>query len=382
MKKFFSLFIVTLFSVSMWAAQGGTLTATMSPIYPTETVTLTYDGTGTNFANWTPECFIHAWLIDKNDNNLSYGTDWETAPANFGALDGKLKMTLVSQGIYTISMNIKTFFGVADEDLDKIGKLGIIVRAANVEDNDNNKTNDMTLSVAYELYMKNSWGTAEWTWKEMTWNSTNKNFKLENVVFGGGGVNINGAESETGKIYVALGDFEGDAIETNDTVTLVYTPSTGAVTATLLGKYRPTIKLWGAMEGDWTDGDDFVLANDRNSASLSVNFATTGHYRFKVKSNGTALGKSNSGDYNLHSGHTSVSGLGDGAEAINLDVSRTGNYTFTYTFATSTLSVVYPNPTALDNTADEAKAIKRIENGQLVIYKNGVRYNALGAEVK
>ena len=38
--------------------------------------------------------------------------------------------------------------------------------------------------------------------------------------------------------------------------------------------------------------------------------------------------------------------------------------------------------TALDNTADEAKAIKRIENGQLVIYKNGVRYNALGAEIK
>ena len=38
--------------------------------------------------------------------------------------------------------------------------------------------------------------------------------------------------------------------------------------------------------------------------------------------------------------------------------------------------------TALDNTADEAKTIKRIENGQLVIYKNGVRYNALGAEIK
>lgn len=38
--------------------------------------------------------------------------------------------------------------------------------------------------------------------------------------------------------------------------------------------------------------------------------------------------------------------------------------------------------TALDNTAVEVKAIKLMENGQLVIIKNGVKYNALGAEVK
>jgi len=36
--------------------------------------------------------------------------------------------------------------------------------------------------------------------------------------------------------------------------------------------------------------------------------------------------------------------------------------------------------TAIDNTNDEVKTIKRIENGQLVIIKNGVRYNALGAQ--
>lgn len=37
-------------------------------------------------------------------------------------------------------------------------------------------------------------------------------------------------------------------------------------------------------------------------------------------------------------------------------------------------------PSAIDNTNDEVKTIKRIENGQLVIIKNGVRYNALGAQ--
>ena len=37
-------------------------------------------------------------------------------------------------------------------------------------------------------------------------------------------------------------------------------------------------------------------------------------------------------------------------------------------------------PTAIDNTAVESKAVKFFENGQLVIIKNGVKYNALGAQ--
>ena len=42
-----------------------------------------------------------------------------------------------------------------------------------------------------------------------------------------------------------------------------------------------------------------------------------------------------------------------------------------------------PGPgTALDNIAVEAKAIKMIKNGQLIIIKNGVQYNAQGAVVK
>ena len=38
-------------------------------------------------------------------------------------------------------------------------------------------------------------------------------------------------------------------------------------------------------------------------------------------------------------------------------------------------------PTALSNIAVESKAIKFFENGQLVIIKNGVKYNALGAQL-
>ena len=38
-------------------------------------------------------------------------------------------------------------------------------------------------------------------------------------------------------------------------------------------------------------------------------------------------------------------------------------------------------PTAISNTAIESKAVKTVENGQLVIIKNGVKYNALGAQL-
>lgn len=41
-----------------------------------------------------------------------------------------------------------------------------------------------------------------------------------------------------------------------------------------------------------------------------------------------------------------------------------------------------PTGDAVENTAIEVKAVKRIENGQIVIEKNGKNYNALGAEVK
>ena len=38
-------------------------------------------------------------------------------------------------------------------------------------------------------------------------------------------------------------------------------------------------------------------------------------------------------------------------------------------------------PSDISNTAAESKAVKSIENGQLVIIKNGVKYNALGAQL-
>ena len=50
------------------------------------------------------------------------------------------------------------------------------------------------------------------------------------------------------------------------------------------------------------------------------------------------------------------------------------------TVAGGTIELIYGE--GIENTADEAKATKLIEAGQVVIIRNGIRYNALGIEVK
>lgn len=53
-----------------------------------------------------------------------------------------------------------------------------------------------------------------------------------------------------------------------------------------------------------------------------------------------------------------------------------------YENATVELLIADQNYTAVENVTAAGQAVKRIENGQLVIEKNGVKYNVLGAEIK
>ena len=55
-----------------------------------------------------------------------------------------------------------------------------------------------------------------------------------------------------------------------------------------------------------------------------------------------------------------------------------------YTASKIKLGAVLPADTesAVDNVNAAVKSVKRIENGQLVIIKNGVKFNALGAEIR
>ena len=74
--------------------------------------------------------------------------------------------------------------------------------------------------------------------------------------------------------------------------------------------------------------------------------------------------------------------LTDDGHDIILIPANTGAYTFQFTPGTKKFSAVYPVAAAIDNTEVAEKVVKTMENGQLVIIKNGVRYNAQGPMVR
>ena len=73
-----------------------------------------------------------------------------------------------------------------------------------------------------------------------------------------------------------------------------------------------------------------------------------------------------------------VAGSGNSTLAADLE----GEYTFTWTFETNTLVIEFPATVGIDNTDAAIKAIKYFENGQLIIEKNGVKFNAQGTIIK
>ena len=149
MKKIYFVLLGLFLSFNLAIAkQGGVLTCNPDPIDPSLPVTVSYDGTGTNFANWEPKCHIHAWVVSKSDPSKSIANmDWANCKgdADYAALDSKVKMTKTAIGKYEITLTIKDFFGLTDDQVADAGKLGIIVRAQ--YGGDDNQTSDMFLAI-------------------------------------------------------------------------------------------------------------------------------------------------------------------------------------------------------------------------------------------
>ena len=337
-----------------------------------------------------------------------------------------------------------------------------------------------------KYYLKNNWDGGSWTWREMTQVGADQ-YKLNNVVFGGSGVNFNTAESDEGATWVAMGDFTGDIVKALDTVNFDFTPSTGVVYVQVIGAYiapatntytvagssadlfgtewdptntandmtlkegtmyeiiyedvtlaagtisfkvclnhawttaypasdynlniaeagiykititfntsnnavnavaektgsavvLPTVKMHGTFTGagNWFDTDNFTAAADEQTASLTLTLEAR-EIEFGVKVNGawTANGAT------ITRANPSTS-LASGSGNMHLTADVAGDYTFTWTYATQTLAVTFPatDPTNLENANAENTVVKVIENGQLFIIKNGIRYNVTGVMVK
>jgi len=140
-------------------------------------------------------------------------------------------------------------------------------------------------------------------------------------------------------------------------VTITFNPFTFAVSAEAELQQEevvvPTVNMHANFTGSWADTEDFVKAANDETASLTLNLAY-GSYEFGVNvdgswtANGAAFTRANPA-------HEVVSGEGN----LTLDVDQAGSYTFTWTYATNTLSVTYPTlvPAKFYVTGDTALVV-------------------------
>lgn len=101
----------------------------------------------------------------------------------------------------------------------------------------------------------------------------------------------------------------------------------------------PTVKMSGTFAGStWTETDEFEVASNEESASLTINNLPAGDYDFKM-----IIGNSwhGNGQTYLRS-NASAENIGDG-DNMKLTADKAGNYTFKWTYATNKLEITYPN---------------------------------------
>lgn len=152
----------------------------------------------------------------------------------------------------------------------------------------------------------------------------------------------------------------------------------------------PAISIVGNFPGEGTWGPDahpMTIAEDK--ASASVTFALeAGSYEMKVWLEGFYLSLNGEGEtkyqINRDWNHAdNVNKVNDGGRNFEFVADQTGNYTFTWTFASQNLVVAFPEiPSAVENIEVAGKSVKRIVDGQLIIIRDGKTFNVLGAEVK
>lgn len=163
-------------------------------------------------------------------------------------------------------------------------------------------------------------------------------------------------------------------------LTITFTESTSAVTVDTTFKEAvvvlPTIQLGGEW-ASWTAGTAFTPAEGDETASTTIHFdeGQTG-YSFKVVVDGNWLGHakiSESKPFTFDRGTTGARGW-SGDDAAYIWIDKAGDYEFTWTYATDSLSVVYPT------LANSAVTIDDDAEHLTISVKNGEE--AIGATVQ
>lgn len=178
------------------------------------------------------------------------------------------------------------------------------------------------------------------------------------------------------------------------TVTFTFDPSTGATSAVadLIEPIEvlPTMKIAGDWDVDledpnkWNENELIVAGDEKTASYTATNLVSGTWYHFWIIKNGVYMSGNNGFDRENLSADLSTYNTGNDSFAMYFQADQDGDYTFTWTYETNVITMTFPykEPTALDNTEAGETAVKVMQNGQLLIIKNGKTYNAQGAVVK
>ena len=183
-----------------------------------------------------------------------------------------------------------------------------------------------------------------------TWNGENnvkgynelseKTEGLKGVDDGNGGLNVGFTLKEAGEVKVVYVAAAGETPEVFKLIGNFYVEQTPEPTL-------PYVALIGEMN-NWDGGvNQLIPANDGKTAAVTVNLAMNANngYSFKILVGPIGLSaKGNEGSYVIHREWTSVKldWVAENSDALWLSMDIAGDYTFTYTYADSTLAVTFP----------------------------------------
>ena len=125
-------------------------------------------------------------------------------------------------------------------------------------------------------------------------------------------------------------------------VTFTYNPTTHEVNATAELKNEevvvPTVAMHGTFFGDWNNTENFTIADDKATATLTL-LIEKGIYEFGMRIGGSGNWTANGAAFTEADNEKVITGSGD---KMSFTANKDGNYTFTWTYETNTLTIAYP----------------------------------------
>ena len=209
-----------------------------------------------------------------------------------------------------------------------------------------------------------------------------ENWKLENVVYGGTGVNFNTEESDANATWVEQASFLGDAVKAKDTVNFVLNPANGSITVTVVGAYvepiTPTVEdgfyLVGTLN-EWTAAAEYKFVANEGAAGEYLLVATLAQgNELKVKK--VEAGQADvwypaeGGNYVVDAAHAGTKTIYFRPE-YNAEWAAFGGYMY-----------IPGQGEGVENIDADTKVLKQMINGSLFIIRGEKTYTIQGQLVR